>query len=362
MSAMKQGEREGEPLLRVEGLTVEFPGPEHDIRPVNDVSFELAPGEIVGIVGETGSGKSLTALAIAQLVPYPGRVAAKTLQFEGKDLLKLSPRELKSLLGLRMAMIFQDPMSSLNPALRVGTQLIEGPRAHRSMSRRAAFDLAARRMREVHIPVPERTLRHYPHEFSGGMRQRAMIAMGLMNEPALVIADEPTTALDVTVQAQVIRVLKEANERHKMAIILISHNIGVIAETCSRVLVMYAGRIVEDVDTRSLLDGARHPYTRALLASVPTTATDRSQPLQGIPGRPPALDDLPPGCAFAPRCPDRVAESLVSAPPLETLDRGHRVACWVHGSREGAGRPDPHHEDQRRPRAGGPASEADSRD
>jgi oligopeptide/dipeptide ABC transporter ATP-binding protein len=271
----------------------------------------------------------MTALAIAGLVPYPGRVEAATLTLEGADLRHLAGAARDRLLGTRLAMVFQDPMSSLNTALRVGRQHTEGAEVHRRLGHREALRLAADRLRDVHVSVPERRLRQYPHEFSGGMRQRAMIAMGLMNEPALILADEPTTALDVTVQAQVIDVLREANEAHGTAVVLISHNIGVVAELCARVLVMYAGRIVEDVSAATLLSGPAHPYTRALISAVPGLTADRARPLATIPGRPPDLAALPAGCAFAPRCAYAVDRCHRERPPLIPLADAHAAACWV---------------------------------
>ncbi|MGH2402840.1 MAG: dipeptide/oligopeptide/nickel ABC transporter permease/ATP-binding protein [bacterium] len=317
------------PLLRVAGLTVRFPTARGVITPVNDVSFAIGEGEIVGVVGESGCGKSLTALALAHLMPYPGVVGARTLELRGTDLLRIDSRGLHKILGTDLAMIFQDPMSSLNPALRVGLQLIEAPLAHRTLDGPAAWRRAVALMRDVHIPAPEIRMRQYPHEFSGGMRQRAMIAMALMRSPSLIIADEPTTALDVTVQAQIIDVLQEINQHHGTAILLISHDIGVIAEICSRVLVMYAGRIVEDADVDTLLQDPAHPYTQALIAAVPRLEGDRARPLEAIPGRLPDPDAIPPGCAYAPRCPFALERCRVDLPPLEEFAGNRRVACWV---------------------------------
>jgi oligopeptide/dipeptide ABC transporter ATP-binding protein len=317
------------PLLDVDGLTVTFPAPRGDVVAVDNIDFRLAEREIVGIVGESGSGKTQTALAISRLVSYPGRVAARRLTLAGRDLLAADARALDRFLGTRLALVFQDPMSSLNPALSIGTQVAEPAVVHQRMRRDAALLRAGERMGEVHIPRPEDRLAQYPHEFSGGMQQRAMIAMGLMNDPALIVADEPTTALDVTIQAQVIEVLREINRRHRTAILLISHNIGVIAGICSRVLVMYAGRIVEDVSLATLLVGPAHPYTRALMASVPDVAADREQPLQTIAGQPPDPARLPQGCVFAPRCDLVRARCRTDAPPLVALAPRHRVACWV---------------------------------
>ncbi len=317
------------PLLRIEGLTVRFPTPWGVITPVRDVSFTIGEGEIVGVVGESGCGKSLTALALAHLVPYPGVVSARVLELRGTDLLRIDSRGLHRILGTDLAMVFQDPMSSLNPALRVGMQLIEAPLAHRTLDAAAAHHRAIALMRDVRIPAAEDRMRQYPHEFSGGMRQRAMIAMALMRSPSLIIADEPTTALDVTVQAQIIDVLQEVNQRHGTAILLISHDIGVISEICTRVLVMYAGRIVEDAGIETLLSDPAHPYTQALIAAVPRLERDRAQPLEAIPGRVPTLDAIPPGCAYAPRCPFAIERCRVDLPLLDGFAGDRRVACWV---------------------------------
>ncbi len=327
------GGSRGIPLLEVEGLTVRFPTPRGVVTPVRDISFTIYQGEIVGVVGESGSGKSLTALAIAHLVPYPGTSGARSVRLRGEDLLRLSPARRHRVLGTDLAMVFQDPMSSLNPALRVGLQLIEAPQVHRALDRGSAWRLAVTRMRDVHIPAPDARMRQYPHEFSGGMRQRAMIAMALMNAPSLIIADEPTTALDVTVQAQIIDVLQEVNRAHGAAVLLISHDIGVIAEICTRVLVMYAGRIIEDADLGAILRAPAHPYTQALIAAVPTLDVDRARPLNAIPGRPPDLEAIPPGCAYAPRCPYAIERCRVEVPPLDDLPGGRRVACWVAAAR-----------------------------
>jgi peptide/nickel transport system permease protein len=317
-------------LLTVDDLRIAFGVGPGAIVPVDGVSLELQRGELVGILGESGSGKSLTALALARLLPDGAAVEASRMQFEGRDMLAEDSRDLRHLLGTEMAVVFQDPMSSLNPALRVGTQLAEKMQEHRDMSKKAAAELAVRKLGEVHVPNPERRARQYPHEFSGGMRQRAMIAMGLMDEPSLILADEPTTALDVTVQAQILDLLREINRKHGTAVVLISHDVGVVADFCSRIVVMYAGRIVEDADTETLLRAPAHPYTQALIAAVPDleTATDRA--LTAIPGRPPTPDDLPPGCPFAPRCPLAI-DACNEMPALAELRPGHHAACWRAG-------------------------------
>jgi peptide/nickel transport system permease protein len=315
-------------LLHVDGLSVTVPTDGGVITPVDQVSFDLRPGEVLGIVGESGSGKTMTALAIAQLVPYPATIAAGALVFRGQDLLHTSRRQRTAVLSTELAMVFQDPMSSLNPALRMQTQLTEATRIHRHVSGATARRRASELLREVGISAPETRMRQYPHEFSGGMRQRATIAMALMIRPSLIIADEPTTSLDVTIQAQIVDVLLELNRVHGTAIILISHDLALISQTCHRALVMYAGSVVEDIPIH-LLGKAAHPYTQALMASVPNIAASREQPLAAIKGSPPDLHDLPAGCRFAPRCPVAVERSHTERPPLERFRGGRRVACWV---------------------------------
>ena len=305
----------GDAVLTVEKLKVSF----GEVSPVREVSLTIRRGETVGIVGESGSGKSLTALAIARLIEEPGQVRAARLEFLGED---LRAGDHRRLLGLNMAMVFQDPMTSLNPVMKIGRQLAEVAQVHLKLDRKAANDLAVQRLDAVHIPQPRRRAGQYPHEFSGGMRQRAMIGMGLMGNPALLIADEPTTALDVTVQAQVLKLLEEVRVASGAALLLISHDISVVRQVCDRVLVMYAGRVVEELPS-SDLDSARHPYTQALLAAVPDLDTDRSRPLAVIPGRPADTAHLPSGCAFAPRCPLADETCRAEDPPLMA-----GVACW----------------------------------
>jgi peptide/nickel transport system permease protein len=314
-----------QPVLAVEGLHVGFPG----VTPVRGVSFAVRQGEAVGIVGESGSGKSLTALAVAQLIEHPGEVRATRLTFQGHDL--LDGQKHRYLLGTSLAMVFQDPMTSFNPAMRVGRQLAEVAEQHQNMNRDKAWQRAVDRLRAVRIPSAGRRARQYPHEFSGGMRQRAMIGMGLMGKPSLIIADEPTTALDVTVQRQVLHLLAEVRQTDGVAILLISHDITVIAQICDRVLVMYAGRVVEDLPAAELHTHARHPYTRALLAAVPDMTTDRDQPLAVIPGRPVDPSQVPDGCAYAPRCPLVSDHCVQSDPTLLADEQGRQVACWHAG-------------------------------
>ncbi|WP_086662022.1 dipeptide/oligopeptide/nickel ABC transporter permease/ATP-binding protein [Lentzea kentuckyensis] len=317
--------KQGDGVLSVRNLRVAFPGPAGWITPVRGVSFTVRQGEMIGVVGESGSGKSLTALAVSRLVEHPGVVTADRLAFAGKPLLRTSDREL----GTSLAMVFQDPMTSFNPTRRIGRQLAEVSEVHQGMSRTKAFERAVDRLKAVRIPTAAKRARQYPHEFSGGMRQRAMIAMGLMGEPQLVIADEPTTALDVTVQREVLRLLAKVRAERSAAVLLISHDITVVAQTCDRVLVMYAGRVVEELPTAELFTSARHPYTTALLAAVPDLDTDREAPLAVIPGRPPEPGEITRGCPFAPRCPKADERCRQQEPELTEVANEHRVACFV---------------------------------
>jgi peptide/nickel transport system ATP-binding protein/peptide/nickel transport system permease protein len=312
--------------LSVRGLTVRIAGAEI----VSAISFDVAPGEMLGLVGESGSGKTMTALAVSRLLPGGAELEGE-VSLLGRRLEVLSPSELARFLGVELAFVFQDPMSSFNPALTLGVQLTEGARRHRGLARSAAAATAVERLQEVNFPAPARVLRQYPHELSGGMRQRAMIAMGLMNGPRLLLCDEPTTALDVTIQAQIMDLLARVNRDHGVAVVLISHNLALVRQSCSRVLVMYAGRIVEDLAADRLLTGARHPYTRSLLAAVPDLERPRGQALASIPGQPPDPFARPAGCPFHPRCPladDRCRELL---PALEDQPGGGRAACWKAG-------------------------------
>ena len=315
-------------VLAVRDLEVSFPDHGQPVRVVNGVSFSLGRGEMLGIVGESGSGKTMTALAVAQLVAYPGIVKGD-VKLKGRALQQIPLRDLDEFLGSEVAFVFQDPMSSLNPALRIGTQLTEGVEVHQKLGHSEAAALAVQRLREVGIPAPHRQLHRHPHELSGGMRQRVMIAMGLMKEPVLLIADEPTTALDVTIQAQIMDLLHQINRDYHTAIILISHNLGLVSQNCERVLVMYAGRVVEDLTISQLAAGARHPYTRALLSAVPDMTRPRSEALATIPGQAPDMAALPSGCPFHPRCPLAVDRCRAERPPLRLREAGQRVACWV---------------------------------
>jgi peptide/nickel transport system permease protein len=315
-------------VLRVEGLSVSFPTRGGWIHPVDGVSFEVRAGELVGVVGESGSGKTLTALAVAGLVDPPGVVRAGRLELTGTDLTSPWSSARRALLGTSLAMVFQDPTTSLNPALRVGRQLAEVAEVHQGLTRRAAIERAVERLRAVRIAAGPRRARQYPHELSGGMRQRAMIAMGLMGQPRLIIADEPTTALDVTVQRQILQLLREVSAGSGAAVLFISHDIAVVSQLCERVLVMYAGTVVEDLSVGQLVAGPAHPYTRALLASVPDMEVDRELPLATIPGRQPDPGARPAGCPFAPRCAYADERCLHERPALDAGRDGHRVACW----------------------------------
>jgi oligopeptide/dipeptide ABC transporter ATP-binding protein len=321
------GSGSGETLV-VRDLAVRLGG----VDVVSGVSFSLAAGEMVGLVGESGSGKTVTALGIARLLPASASISGGVTLL-GRGLETMTKPELARFLGTELAVAFQDPMSSFNPALTMGTQLTEGARRHRGLDRREAAETAVARLLEVNLPAPRRALREYPHELSGGMRQRAMIAMGLMNEPRLLICDEPTTALDVTIQAQVMDLLARVNREHGVAVILISHNLALVRQSCTRTLVMYAGRIVEDLPSERLLTAARHPYTRSLVAAVPDLERRRGERLATIPGQPPDLSARPSGCPFHPRCPLAQDVCRSERPPLEAAPDGARVACWMADAR-----------------------------
>ena len=328
-TAVEERRDDVEPLLDVAGLSVSFPGEHGWVRPVQDVSFRIAPGEIVGVVGESGSGKSVTMMAIAQLAPAGAAVSAQRLTFAGEELSGLSSERAAKKLGTRVGVVFQDSLTALNPALRVGTQLAEVPRVHQKATRREADAAAVDALAAVSITDPARRAKQFPHEFSGGMRQRALIAMSQIGKPRLIIADEPTTALDVTVQQRVLALLRRECEETGAAAIVVSHDIAVLAELCQRILVMYGGRIVEDVDVRHLAEPERlaHPYTRALAESLPDLDTDRTAPLATIPGEPPDLAQPVVGCAFAPRCAFATDLCRTETPQLVAHGSG-RVACW----------------------------------
>jgi oligopeptide/dipeptide ABC transporter ATP-binding protein len=317
-----------EALLSVEGLRVEFSTARGTVYAVNGISFEIAPGETLGIVGESGCGKSVTSLAILGILSRNGRVTGGRALFEGRDLLGLDDRELRHVRGKEIAMIFQDPMTSLNPVLTVGRQIREALETHFGMDKQEANKRVAELLDQVGIPSPDLRLKDYPHQFSGGMRQRAMIAMALACEPKLLIADEPTTALDVTIQAQILDLLRHLVSERNTALIMITHDLGVVAGMCERVNVMYAGMFVETGSAEPLFARPRHPYTLGLLQSVPRLDTGRKQRLQPIEGAPRNMLSPPQECPFAPRCRYEVAQSRQEVPRLEEIEPGHRVACF----------------------------------
>ncbi|HEY6121078.1 MAG TPA: ABC transporter ATP-binding protein [Pyrinomonadaceae bacterium] len=318
------------PLLEVRNLQTHFPTRAGLVKAVDRVSFSLDRGELLGLVGESGCGKSITALSIMRLIAPPGTIVAGEILFDGKDLLKLSDQQMREIRGDDIAMIFQDPMTSLNPVFTIGDQIAEALRLHRKLSRKQAREAAIEAMREVAIPDPARRVSDYPHQLSGGMRQRVMIAMALACNPKLLIADEPTTALDVTIQAQILELLNELRTNRELAVLLITHDLGVVAEVADRVAVMYTGRIVEESDVNELFLRPKHPYTEGLLQSVPKLTAEhvsRIERLQTIEGIVPSPTELPPGCHFAPRCPHKMPRCTEEAIPLYQLERGVQVRC-----------------------------------
>jgi oligopeptide/dipeptide ABC transporter ATP-binding protein len=314
-------------LLSVSNLRVVFASEQGGLPAVDDIGFDVAEGEVLGIVGESGSGKSVTALSIMGLLPKPpARVAAGSIRFQGRDLLGLSEREMRQIRGRGIGMIFQEPMTSLNPVFPIGDQLMETVRVHERLGRAAQRERAIAMLAKVGIAEPERRLRDYPHQLSGGMRQRVMIAVALACNPKLLIADEPTTALDVTIQQQILELLLDLREELGMAIVIITHNMGVVAEVADRVIVMYAGRIVERAPVGELFERPAHPYTRGLLDSIPALTDERDR-LKTIPGTLPNPAALPPGCRFEPRCQWRIAACAAAVPPLMPLRKDHESAC-----------------------------------
>lgn len=320
-------------LLSVRDLHTEFVVEDEVFRAVDGVDLTIAPGEAVGLVGESGSGKTVTAMSILQLIPNPpGRIVGGSIEFDDIDLVQAPERVLRKVRGGRVACVFQDPLTSLNPVLRIGDQLTEMMGPHQDLDRKAARIRARELLEAVHIPHPERRLDEYPHELSGGMRQRVVIAMALANDPALLIADEPTTALDVTVQAEILDLLRELRERTGMALLFITHDFGVVAELCDRVVVMYAGKVVEQAPVERIFEDPAHPYTRRLIDCMPRLGEGRRD-LEVIPGLPPALNRLPDGCAFADRCDvveDSCRRGLIS---LEPYGEDRLVRCIKPGER-----------------------------
>ena len=318
-----------EHLLEVNDLRTEFPTRDGTVKAVDGVSFHLDRGETLGIVGESGSGKSVTVLSVMRLLQRPGRIAKGQILFKGRDLTKVSDSEMQEIRGAEIAMIFQDPMTSLNPVFKTGWQVAEPLRLHKALDRAKAVAEAIGMLKRVGIPEPEKRADQYPHEFSGGMRQRAMIAMGLSTNPSVLIADEPTTALDVTIQAQILELLRQVNREFGTATILITHNLGVVAGMCERVVVMYAGRVVEQGPTEDVFANPKHPYTWSLLRSIPRLDAEDREPLKAIEGLPPDLINPPTGCKFHPRCPFRIDKCVHEEPPLELVGKTQLARCWV---------------------------------
>jgi peptide/nickel transport system ATP-binding protein len=319
-----------EPLLEIRGLKTHFETDDGVVQAVDGVDLTIARGETVGVVGESGCGKSVTAMSVLKLIPMPpGRIVGGQVLWRGRDLLVLPAADMRRIRSKEIAIVFQEPMTSLNPVYTVGAQIAEVVRLHEGLGRRAALERTVEMLRLVQIPNPERRVYDYPHQFSGGMRQRVMIAMALSCDPALLIADEPTTALDVTIQAQILELLQDMKSRFGMAIMLITHAMGVVAETAQRVVVMYAGKVIEEAAVEQLFGNPRHPYTQGLIRSIPRidmAAAGRSR-LEAIPGVVPSLIDPPQGCRFESRCPYAMAICREASPPLREIEPGHKVAC-----------------------------------
>jgi oligopeptide transport system ATP-binding protein len=316
-------------LLEVRDLHTEFPTKDGTVRAVNGVSFVLDRGETLGIVGESGSGKSVTVLSLMRLLQRPGRITNGEIFFNGRDLTKVSDGEMQEIRGAEIAMIFQDPMTSLNPVFKTGWQVGEPLRLHKAMDKAKSLVEAIGMLKRVGIPEPDKRSEQYPHEFSGGMRQRAMIAMGLSTNPSVLIADEPTTALDVTIQAQILDLLRDLNVDTGTATILITHNLGVVAGMCERVIVMYAGSVVEQGPTADVFANPKHPYTWSLLRSIPRLDAEEHEPLKAIEGLPPDLINPPAGCKFHPRCPFRIDKCTREEPELLPVGQTQLARCWV---------------------------------
>jgi peptide/nickel transport system ATP-binding protein len=320
------------PLLEVRHLSVEFPGRRGTLLALDDISFDISPGEILGVVGESGAGKSLTGAAIIGLLEPPGRIASGEIRFEGQRIDKLPYEQMRAIRGRKIGAIFQDPLTSLNPLYTIGRQLTETIQTHLPVGAEEARQRAIRLLQETGIPAAEARIDQYPHQFSGGMRQRVVIALALAAEPKLIVADEPTTALDVSIQAQIISLLKRLCKDHGAAVMLVTHDMGVIAETCDRVAVMYAGRIVEIGPVRDVIHAPAHPYTAGLMGSIPAMDEDRERLLQ-IDGAMPRLNAIPRGCAFNPRCEKAFDRCRIERPDLYEAG-ATRAACWLHAQGE----------------------------
>ena len=319
-----------EPILHVQDLHTSFLTSNGEVQAVRGVSFQVGKGETIGIVGESGSGKSVTSLSILQLLGSTGRIKSGSITLNGEELTKKSSREMQKIRGGQISMIFQDPMTSLNPLLTVGDQVGEMLWAHdKSLSKKQRDEKVLELFRMVRIPEPEKRLKSYPHEFSGGMRQRVMIAMALACRPQVLIADEPTTALDVSIQDQILKLMRQLQQEIGMSIMFITHDLGVVAELCSRVLVMYGGLIMEEASIFDIFENPKHPYTMGLIASIPDLNQDKNTELRPIPGSPPDMIHPPKGCPFAPRCPYACRICLEELPPYVDLGNGHRSMCWL---------------------------------
>jgi oligopeptide/dipeptide ABC transporter ATP-binding protein len=318
------------PLLELDNLSTHYVSAQGTrvVRAVDEVSLRIHAGETLGIVGESGSGKSTLALSILRVLPPAAHIVSGRMMFEGEDLLKKSDEEMRQVRGRRIAMILQDPMASLNPLFTIGNQVAEPIRVHEGASRATAWNRARELLKAVRIPAPETRVKQYPHEMSGGMRQRIVGAIGMSCEPRLLIADEPTTSLDLTIQAQYLKLLRDLQRSHGLALIFITHNLGIVAKMCDQLAVMYAGRVVESGPVSRIFNAPAHPYTEALLSSIPRMSDDR-QRLTAIDGQPPDLAKLPPGCAFAPRCPRAFERCLQSTPPELPLGDGRTARCWL---------------------------------
>jgi peptide/nickel transport system ATP-binding protein len=320
-----------EAILEVKNLRTSFATADGLVHAVDNVSFNVRKGEAVALVGESGCGKSVTAMSIMRLVATPGKITGGSVLFKGRDLASLSEKEMRGVRGNDIAMVFQEPMTSLNPVFKIGAQVAEAIRIHRKVSKKEAWKLAGDMLELVSIPDPRRRLDDYPHQLSGGMRQRVMIAMALSCDPELLIADEPTTALDVTIQAQIMELLANLQQRLGLAILLITHDLGVVAEFCERIVVMYTGRVVEEALVRDLFANPAHPYTRGLLKSLPSVAGVETKRLPTIAGMVPSISALPSGCKFNPRCPDVMEICLGHEPALMPVGPRHSARCYLHG-------------------------------
>jgi peptide/nickel transport system ATP-binding protein len=327
------GTARAERLLEIKGLKTHFFTEEGVVRAVDGVDLHVDKGETLGVVGESGCGKTVTALSVMKLIPMPpGRITEGQMLYQGKDLVTLPPAQMRKIRGKEISMVFQEPMTSLNPVFTIGEQIAEAIRLHEGLGRRDAMAKTVDMLKLVHIPNPDRRVKEYPHQLSGGMRQRVMIAMALSCNPKLLIADEPTTALDVTIQAQILELLNELKAKIGMAVMLITHDMGVIAETAQRVMVMYAGKVVEEASVKNLFKEPLHPYTQGLLRSIPRIdlAATKKQRLEAIPGVVPSLLNLPKGCRFTPRCPHAMPVCSEQEPVLKEVRPGHKVSCWLY--------------------------------